>query len=78
MVKPELPCVGIWLEHFPSWYDEPKDSSIHIISRNVSDLGLDKRVGSFTSLGNLHYRTMPVDTRRVYGEQVLAAVEQVL
>ncbi len=42
MVKKSLPVVGIWIEHFPSWYDEPKEESLHLISRNLVDNGSKK------------------------------------
>jgi hypothetical protein len=78
MVKPELPTVGIWIEHFPSWYSEPKPDAIHVISRNVYDTGSGYYSGSFLSQGELHYRAHRVDTRRITGEQVLNAVEELL
>jgi hypothetical protein len=78
MVKPELPTVGIWIEHFPSWYSEPKPDAIHVISRNVYDLGHGYYPGSFLSQGELHYRAHRVDTRRITGEQVFNAAEELL
>ena len=75
MTKPELPTVGVWLEHVPSWYDEPKDASIHVVSRNVRDHALDRRPGSFFDKGRLRFRTMHVDSRVVRGADVVAAVE---
>jgi hypothetical protein len=78
MVKQDLPCVGLWIEHYPSWYDEPKEASIHILSKHLRETRCDTRPGSFTESGDLKYRAMPIDTRRIYGEQALAAVEQLL
>ncbi len=78
MTKPELPTVGVWLEHLPSWYDEPKDASIHVVSRNVRDHALDRKPGSFFEKGQLRFRTLTVDTRVVHGADVMAAVEALL
>lgn len=78
MAKAELPTVGLWIEHLPSWFDEPKEASIHVISRNVRDRAIDRKPGSFFNKPRLHYRTMPVETRVITGEQVVAAVEKVL
>ena len=73
-----MPTVGVWLEHLPSWYDEPKANSVHIVSRDVVEMGLDRRMGSFTDRGDLHFPTRWVDTRVITGEQVFEAVEVVL
>jgi len=78
MALAELPVVGIWTEHLPSWYDEPKEASIHVVSRNVRDRQLDQRPGSFDSRGDLAFRLMAVDTRIITGEQVLSAVEELI
>jgi hypothetical protein len=78
MVKPDLPCIGIWTNQFPSWYDEPKEDSIHVISKNVVEKGYMDRPGSFTEMGGLKYDCRFVDTRRITGEQVMAAAEELL
>lgn len=78
MVKPDLPCVGIWTNQFPSWYDEPKKESIHIISKNVVEKGYMDRPGSFTEMGGLKYDCRFVESRRITGQQVLDAVEELL
>jgi hypothetical protein len=78
MAKPDLPTVGLWIEHLPSWFDEPKEASIHVISRNVRDRALDRQPGSFFSRSGLRYRSMYVETRAIMGEQVLSAVEALL
>jgi hypothetical protein len=78
VAKRDLPTVGIWLEHVPSWFDEPNDRSIHVVSRNVRDLALDRKPGSFFSRSGLRYRSMYVETRFIAGEHVVAAAEQLL
>lgn len=78
MAKPQLPTVGIWIEHLPSWYDEPKTASLHVIGRNIHECGRDERPGSFSRSNGLEFRTMWVDTRIITGEQVMTAVEQLI
>ena len=78
MAKSDLPTVGIWTEHFPSWYDEPKNASIHLVSKNVVEQNLDARTGSFVEKEDLRFRLIHAETRVVEGEQVLNAVEQLL
>jgi hypothetical protein len=75
MAKPGLPTVGIWIEHLPSWYDEPNAASRHVVSRNVRDCELDRRPGSFFRKEGLEFRALCVDSRIITGEQVVAAVE---
>jgi hypothetical protein len=78
MAKPELPTVGLWIEHLPSWYDEPKPNSVHVISRNVVDLRLDQRSGSFTQAADLAYQCLWGTTRIITGQQVMDAVEALI
>ncbi|MHB8521774.1 MAG: hypothetical protein ACYDH9_13575 [Limisphaerales bacterium] len=78
MAKSEVPTVGICLEQFPSWYDEPKATAIHVLSRNLREAGLFNRPGSFERRDNLKFRVMWVDTRVILGEQVLDAVAQLM
>ena len=77
MAKPGLPTVGIWIEHLPAWYDEPKSTSIHVIGRSVYDrmAGLP---GCFVSRAGLYYRTIASETPTISGELALAAVEQIM
>lgn len=76
MAHPSLPTVGIWLEHHPSWYDEPKANSIHLVSRRVRDEYKDRRCGSFADWKGLHYRIRNVDGRIITGEEAVNAVEE--
>jgi ADP-heptose:LPS heptosyltransferase len=78
MAKPGLPTVGIWIEHLPSWYDEPKAASRHVISRNIRDAGLDCLPGSFFRKDGLEFRALRVDSRIITGEQVAAAAGDVV
>jgi hypothetical protein len=77
MAKPGLPTVGIWIEHLPAWYDEPKSDSIHVIGRSVYDR-MAALPGCFISRAGLYYRTIASDTPTISGELAMAAVEQIL
>lgn len=78
MAKAEVPVVGVWTEHIPSWYDEPKVGSIHVMSNNLRLNGTDRRVGTLIDHESLFYRMEWLDTRIIPGEQVLHAVEELL
>jgi hypothetical protein len=77
-LRNDLPTVGIWTAHLPSWYYEPGQSAIHVISKNIVDSRLDQRPGSFESRYGLHFNQLKVDTRIITGEQVLFAVEKLI
>ena len=78
LLRHDLPTIGVWIAHHPSWYHEPGQSAIHVISRNISDRNLDQRPGSFEDREGLHFNLLKVDSRIVSGEQVLNAVEKLL
>ena len=78
MAKPDLPTVGIWTEHLPSWYDEPKACSYHLISRNLQDNRAIERPGSFFEKGEMKFRMRQLESRIIPGEDVLLAVEELL
>jgi hypothetical protein len=75
MASGRVPTIGLWIEHFPSWFDEPSCASIHLISRNVQDRQLHRRCGSFASAGHLSFRCIWLPTRTIAGEDVLHAYE---
>jgi hypothetical protein len=77
MVKRDLPTIGIWIEHSPIWYDEPKDCAIHLVGSEA--LHRDPRVLSQNGeVGSLGHRIIALPTRIIPGEQVLSAVESLL
>jgi hypothetical protein len=58
----ERPVVGIWLSHWPEFYDEPSPTAIHLVGPNVYRNRLDRRVGAVTKAQrapNLSYRIVP-------------------
>lgn len=78
LAKPDLPTVGIWLEHCPSWYDEPREGSVNVVGKNVREHHLHDRPGSFERVADLDYHVRWCDTHRITGEQAFAAVEDLL
>ena len=52
------PTVGIWLAHWPEYYDEPSPEAIHLVGPEVYRRGLDRRIGARTKAraGVLPYR----------------------
>jgi hypothetical protein len=78
MANPSVPTVGLWIEHFPSWYDEPKSASIHVVSRNVRDRALDRRPGSIPGSAEMAFRTINADTRIITGAQIVEAAAALL
>ena len=78
MVKQGLPVVGLWIEHFPSWYDEPKAESIHLISRNLAEMGEDRKPGTFSEAGGLVFRTRWLQSRIIPGQSAFEATSSFL
>jgi hypothetical protein len=77
MAKRDLPTVGVWLQHSPMWYDEPKECSIHLIGSEVTR-GSPRVQESISGSNGLSHRTMIQDSRIITGEQALGAVETLL
>ena len=78
MAKPGLPLIGLWTQHWPAWYDEPKAESVHLVSRNLRDSGALARPGSFSRMGALEFRIRELETRIIPGEKVLETAEELL
>jgi hypothetical protein len=78
MACPELPTIGLWMTHLPVWYDEPKDSARHLLSRNVADTGLLNRAATQTAPRALQHQEILLDTRIITGEQVLGVAEELI
>jgi len=78
MAMPGMPTIGLWTEHFPSWYDEPKAESIHLLSRNLRDEGISTRIGSIRAIGETGFQCWDLDDRVIPGEVVMSAAEHLL
>lgn len=53
------PVVGIWLAHFPDWYDEPRADSIHLAGPYIYAKNLDRRKATVTKPPELRARVIP-------------------
>ena len=72
----ELPTVGIWIEHLPCWYDEPRGGLVHVIGKHAAQrIG---EAGSFLKCGDFNYDSILLDSRTIPGEAVMSAVESLL
>ena len=73
------PTVGIWLAHWPEYYDEPTPDAIHLVGPAVYRKGLDRRLGARTKAraGVLSYRIEAFRTRAPSSTDALDALERV-
>ena len=73
------PTVGIWLSHWPEYYDEPTPEAIHLVGPAVYHKGLDRRLGARTKAraGVLPYRIEAFRTRAPSSDDALDALERV-
>jgi hypothetical protein len=74
-----LPTIGVWLEHLPSWYDEPREGLIHVIGSGPAAQFTDTaRPGSFLKWGGLTYSANILNSRIIPGAAVMDAAESLL
>ncbi len=78
MAQAGVPTIGLWTEHAPSWFDEPKAASLHLVGRNVWGGEAGGRPGTFERQGELHFQIRRLDSRIIPGEAVFAAIEELL
>lgn len=78
MARRDLPTVGIWLQHMPNWYEEPRSGAVHILGKSLVNEQLDQQVGSFLECGCLRFAAIQSATKNVSGEQVFHAVETLI
>jgi hypothetical protein len=77
MANPNLPTIGLWIEHLPTWYEEPKEAAIHLIGRNAQRK-INMKKGSFIERPGYSHRALYVQTRASPGEDVITATEALL
>ncbi len=53
------PIVGIWLAHYPDWYDEPHSGAIHLAGPYVYRKKLNRRKATTTSPESFRARAVP-------------------
>jgi hypothetical protein len=70
------PTVGIWLAHWPEYYDEPSPEVVHLVGPAVYRRKLDRRIGARTNwrAGGLSYRIVPFHTTAPAATDVLEAL----
>ena len=76
MAHPDIPVVGLWTEHIPAWFDEPKTNAIHLLSQNIKNRELDRRPGSFPE--TLAHNIIWLDSNIIPGERVLEVCEELI
>ncbi len=73
------PIVGIWLAHWPEYYDEPSPEVVHLVGPAVYRRKLDRRVGARTKAraGVLPYRIEAFRKTPPAGSDALDALARV-
>ncbi len=75
----ERPIVGIWLGHWPEYYDEPSPDAVHLVGPLVYREKLDRRAGAQTkaAAGVLQYTIVPFRKRAPRAQDVIAAFDAI-
>ena len=75
----ERPIVGVWLGHWPEYYDEPSPTAVHLVGPLVYREKLDQRLGARTkaAAGVLPYNIVPFRKRPPSALDVIEALESV-
>ena len=75
----ERPIVGIWLGHWPEYYDEPSPTAVHLVGPLVYREKLDQRLGARTkaAAGVLPYNIVPFRKRSPSAFDVIEALESI-
>jgi len=73
------PTVGIWLSHWPEYYDEPSTEAIHLVGPAVYRRKLDQRIGarSKADAGVLPYHIEAFRDRPPASADALDALEKI-
>lgn len=76
MIYSDFPTIGLWIEHFPSWYDEPKKTSVHLVGRDLEKNRTSP--GTFSNWEGVAFDTRRQPTRHISADAVLSTVEELL
>jgi len=73
------PIVGIWLGHWPEYYDEPSPGAVHLVGPLVYREKLDRRLGarSKAAAGVLPYSIVPFRKQPPRALDVIEALERI-
>jgi hypothetical protein len=74
---PNVRNILLWLELFPSWYFEPTNNTLNVISKNQLERRRNQP-GSFDAAGEIIYKNVYTDTENITGEAVFNLIEDVL
>ena len=69
------PIVGIWLAHYPDWYDEPCASAIALVGPELYRKRLDRRAASLDRPPSLTHNIVPFRDGVPNAADVLAALD---
>ncbi len=72
-----IPIVGLWLAHYPTWYDEPNPLALHLVGERPIARGYHLRPAATTLPKSLDYRIEQVGTEGISPELVLDALIRV-
>ncbi len=75
--RADIPLVGLWFAHYPTWYDEPNPLALHLVGRRPIARGFHLRPASTSLPTTLAYRIETVDSERISPERVLDALARV-
>lgn len=68
------PVVGIWLHHYPDWYDEKTTNAIHLIGPEALRRKLQLRKATTSLPMSMRARTLPFPDRVPGAEDVISAL----
>jgi len=69
------PIVGIWLAHYPDWYDEPCASAVALVGPELYRKRLDRRAASLDRPPSLTHNIVPFRDGVPNAADVLAALD---
>lgn len=69
------PIVGIWLAHYPDWYDEPCASTVALVGPELYRKRLDRRAASLDRPPSLAHHIVPFRNHVPNAADVLAALD---
>ncbi|MDQ2865829.1 MAG: hypothetical protein M3R51_06345 [Candidatus Eremiobacteraeota bacterium] len=72
------PIVGIWLAHYPDWYDENTEGAIHLVGPYALKKRLDRRKATATLPLRLRARTVDFRNRLPGARDAILALESLM
>ncbi|MEO9263775.1 MAG: hypothetical protein ABI282_06740 [Candidatus Baltobacteraceae bacterium] len=72
------PIVGIWLAHYPDWYDESHEGSVHLVGPYPYEKRMDCRKATTTLPLSLRARVVPFPDRIPNADDAVRALASIL